>query len=91
MIDEVFKRAVEIYKKIEDLESKIKDTLLENEKAKQGIVTICIKTVGGQNFYIDEIDSFTETLIKTNVNKINNYNEEIKELRKGLRKELSEL
>ena len=87
MTKEELKRANEISKRIEDLESKIKDTLLENEKAKQGIVTICIKVVGGQNYYIDKIDSFTETLIKTNVNKINTYEDELKKLRK----EFSEL
>ena len=87
MTKEEFEIARGISKKIEDLESKIKGTLLENEKAKRGIVTICIKFVGGQNFYIDEIDSFTETLIKTNVNKINIYEDELKKLRK----EFSEL
>lgn len=87
MTKEEFKKAREISKKIEDLESKIKDLRFENERASQGVRSVCVNLESGGYLYVNDLNNFTKTYIEINTNKINTYNEEIKELRK----EFSEL
>lgn len=87
MTKEELKRANEISKRIEDLESKMNEIRLENERVKQGVESASVKLVGGGYICIDDVHSFAKTLIEMNCNKIDAYNKELKKLRK----EFSEL